>query len=396
MNMKWQPHELRKVLMENLPELQDKDCFISGGDIHFCLWGIQSPMDSTLEFIGMHHEVPDFLAQSQTSYRLHATLRDYELFLVARPFDFQRYAYSVRLDSAFRGKTITSPKNLRCSKRVDEFSDRKLILNLCVNVRQKLSRICSRNQFHPLGMQECIDAGLFQWLTEHSFVGYFLEDLCSGSFLDQDLRNWLEAGLMPLIWFEKEVQSRQGAWDNLMETMPENRSSLLDLRAFKPGFFFQFLETEFLDFSSLDQDFFNCLKGRPDWWLNTLVGERLDYHMMSQWCQVFHRNYLQGFILSCLKTIHGNDLNNYSWIRFMDLIFEIFSEERTILEFFHKAGLERPEESDNRFLHLMGLRFNQEIRSLRQFKLALEDYEERAGTKKPVSSDTGFIGSFQK
>lgn len=390
MTKKYKPDELHKVLVERFPELQNWDIFLSGSDIHLCLWGIQKPLESTLEFIGSQEEIPDFLIQSGIGYRVHPTLQDYESFLMSRPFNFQQYAYSIRLNSVFRGEIDSNPKGLDCSRRVDQLSDRKMLLNVCINLRQKLSAICSNTQFPSLTMQECIDAGLFTWLTEHSFVGYFLEDLCSGSYLEVDFQNWLQAGIEPLLWFEKEVQSRQGAWESLLDTKPQNRIRPLDLRSFKPGFLFQFLQTDFLDFSSLDQNFFNSLKERPHWWLNSLIGERLDHHMMSQWHRVFREDYLQGFILSCLKTLYLNDLKNYSWVRFMELIFEIFSEERIVLDFFQSTELEKPMESDEFFLHCMHFRWGGGIRSLRQFHGELQSFiREVQQQKKPASKDAG-------
>lgn len=321
-----------------------------------------------VDFVGTAEEARTVLGQSPVKVRCYSTLEEYEACLMGKPFNFQRFSYSIRLGKPFRGQLVNRPKETRCFSILKDLQDRKTLLDLCLHTHQELSQICTVEQFPPLGLQECVNAGLFQWLYTNSFIAYLLEDLSENGYLDRDFQDWLAPGLKPLIWFEKEVQNRNGAWESLLEVRPKNREFPGSFKSFKPGFFFLFVETGFFEFVAMDQVFFTDLEKMSDWWLEALQGEPISKDLMVSWIKAFDQNYLQAFVLSCLKSIFRHSLQNYSWIRFMELVFEIFSEERILVEFFENSGAQMPVKEDSSFIYFLNLRWAKKLNSLRQFQ----------------------------
>ncbi|MBT3786071.1 hypothetical protein HOF92_13935, partial [bacterium] len=179
--MKLGPAQIRDLLIKSSPTLGLGDFFLSGFDFHALHWGIRSLAEVQIDFVGGSEGLSSGGGIARERIRIHESMSSFDEFLRSKPFEFQRFSYSLRLGQVFRGEISGQPREVRCTGIVMDSQDRAHILELCLQFHVELSRLCKHGQFPVLSLQECVDLGFFRWISQESFMAFFLSDLLHNS-----------------------------------------------------------------------------------------------------------------------------------------------------------------------------------------------------------------------
>jgi hypothetical protein len=368
---------------ELFPFLKDGHWFVSGMDLVHPLWN-KGEIPAQLSFECIYPNVKfDISGFGQVdvsgsgdsvicvfeneNYRLNcrvfSNLENYQHWLNHRPLTIHKNSWSFKFSDYYQKECGIEPSDVYTCHQLQSMSELNELVRFCLKYKLQLSGVVRKNHLKPLSYMEVVDSGLLEWIDSFNLIAYFLDDLMTAKYLDEEAVKWLTPLLSALYWWEKNYLE----FSNSVKSSLEDRFPKSEL---KLDFLMQFLD---LSCFKLDEDthcFYMGLKQNQGWLDSQFLLKKIDKDLLLRWIDLFGDNYLYAFML-CGLLYCFRQRKQASELGLSSLIAEIIEEEE-----FVGTLAEKVSETENWLKnkpYLLHKRWSGELKTSRQLKILLDN-----------------------
>lgn len=216
-----------------------------------------------------------------------------------RPFVFQRYLFSLRLNQEIGEFNFSDSLSYECVSPLRQDSDDIMdLLTLCLAKQRVPSQILSSQSMPALSADDpVISKMLGEWVFDYR-VGTLIDDLIYLKCLPSSIDQWLKDALPGIRWYERNQIAIEKIY---LESFKND-----DIRRSKALFYLCIVQkaagSSVLRWNENEIFAVEIDKVR-DWWLAKLQGERLDSGLIESWIGRFGYQYKIAIYCSCLLSM---------------------------------------------------------------------------------------------
>lgn len=226
------------------------------------------------------------------------TLELLEDHLSRRPFVFQRYLFSLRLNLEIGEFNYNDRLSYECvsplRKSPDDISD---LLTICLAKQKVPSQILSSQLMPALDHDSHIISKILgEWVFEYR-VGTLIDDLMYLKCLPSSIDQWLKDALPAIRWYERNQVAIEKVFSECFKGEDVRRSKAL--------FYLCVVQKAAGNLLSWNENelFAIQIDKVRDWWLSRLQGEKLDSGLIENWINRFGYQYKIAIYCSCLLSL---------------------------------------------------------------------------------------------
>lgn len=279
-------------------------------------------------------------------------------FIENRAINYERVCYSFRQNRFVDGVFVDKPTQMICDRPMP-FESKRDLLQLCLKKKLRLELLVSSKYLGTINFAELCQLGLFEWIENHIYVSFLLDDLYHMGVLTQESKSFVLSLTSVLSWIEQNYSRTISFFEGILNELGQDCQKRLSFPYKK--FLIYTSQTKFIEsFEDEELEFLNEVSISFEQWIRYLEGDELSYSFLGEWIEKFQSTYLEAFLLSSMHLIRIYGNSKMCTFQITKIVQEFIVEERFVTNLLAKVDVEV---SQDRFTELLVLRFQGQLKS---------------------------------